>query len=226
LTESVAETARSLIVGATDWCTHPPDLDVPRVGGTKNPRIAEVVALEPDIVLANDEENRPEDVEALRQRGVRVWLTDYKTVPDAIDELTAMLDALGVRQPAWIRDARAAWSDPWSGPRARAVVPIWRRPWMALGRDTFAGDVLSRVGVGNALAADQLRYPRIDVASLPPHDIVVLPNEPYEFTADDGPEAFSAPSRLVSGRHLTWYGPSLTEARAVLAEQIWGADDP
>jgi hypothetical protein len=100
-------------------------------------------------------------------------------------------------------------------------VPIWRRPWMALGRDTFAGDVLSRLGVDNALAGSADRYPRVDLAGLPPHDLVVLPDEPYAFSAADGPEAFpDVPAALVSGRHLTWYGPSLVEARAVLAAQL------
>jgi hypothetical protein len=88
---------------------------------------------------------------------------------------------------------------------------------MALGRDTFAGDVLARLGVDNVLADSPERYPRIDPAALPPHDLVVLPDEPYAFSADDGPEAFpGVPAACVSGRHLTWYGPSLVEARAVL----------
>ena len=67
--------------------------------------------------------------------------------------------------------------------RRRAVVPIWRRPWMAVGRDTFTGAVLARLGVDNVLAGDPERYPRIDPAALPPHDLVVLPDEPYAFTA-------------------------------------------
>ena len=67
------------------------------------------------------------------------------------------------------------------------------------------------------------RYPRVDLDALPPHDLVVLPDEPYAFAADDGPEAFRAPCALVSGRHLTWYGPSLVEARDVLAAQLAAA---
>jgi ABC-type Fe3+-hydroxamate transport system substrate-binding protein len=222
----VAATAPALIVGATDWCTHPPGLDVTRVGGTKNPRLDDVVALRPDVVLVNDEENRPDDIDELRRRGVGVLLTDYKTVPDAISGLTAVLDRLDVEPPRWLEQADDAWSEPWDGPRTTAVVPIWRRPWMALGSDTFAGDVLRRIGVDNALGDHPARYPRIDFESLPPHDVVVLPDEPYVFSADDGPEAFVAPFRLVSGRHLTWYGPSLAEARAVLASQVWGSAAP
>jgi hypothetical protein len=92
---------------------------------------------------------------------------------------------------------------------------------MALGRDTFAGDVLHRLGVDNVLAGTPDRYPKVQLDQLPPYDLVVLPDEPYAFSAGDGPEAFPAvPAALVSGRHLTWYGPSLAEARRLLAEQL------
>ena len=92
---------------------------------------------------------------------------------------------------------------------------------MALGRDTFAGDVLARLGIDNVLAGSTDRYPKVTLDELPPYDLVVLPDEPYRFTAGDGPEAFPAvPAALVSGRHLTWYGPSLAEARATLSAQL------
>jgi ABC-type Fe3+-hydroxamate transport system substrate-binding protein len=221
LTEAVGATAPDLLVGVTEWCTHPPGLTATRVGGTKNPRVDEVIGLRPDIVLVNTEENRPADIDALRQAGVALWVTDYETVPDALAGLEAMLLELGQGRPGWLAEAVDAWRDPWTGPRRSALVPIWRRPWMALGRDTFAGDVLRRVGVDNVLGSDSERYPRVDLAELPPYDIVVLPDEPYAFAADDGPEAFEVPARLVSGRHLTWYGPSLAEAHDVLTTQLW-----
>lgn len=220
LTESVAVSAPELLVGVTDWCTHPAELAAARVGGTKNPRVEDVVALAPDIVLVNTEENRPQDLATLRDAGVRLWVTDYETVPQALVGLSSMLVALGLGRPAWLDEAEAAWEQPWDGERRRALVPIWRRPWMALGRDTFAGDVLSRLGVDNVLGADADRYPKVDLADLPPYDVVVLPDEPYVFAADDGPEAFDVPAKLVSGRHLTWYGPSLAEAPDVLTAQL------
>ena len=221
LTEAVAETLPGLLVGATDWCTHPAGLEVVRVGGTKNPDVARIVALAPELVITNAEENRAADLEALRAAGCDVWVTDPETVPDALAQLRALLGALGADKVDWRDAAERAWATPWRGGRLRAVVPIWRRPWMALGRDTFAGDVLARLGVDNALADSPDRYPRIDLAALPEHELVVLPDEPYAFAADDGPEAFApTPCALVSGRHLTWYGPSLAEARTVLAGQL------
>jgi ABC-type Fe3+-hydroxamate transport system substrate-binding protein len=221
LTEAVGVTAPEVLVGVTDWCTHPSGLAAARLGGTKNPRLDEVIALHPDVVLVNTEENRPQDLAALRAAGVRLWVTDYETLPAALTGLRDLLLALGLGTPAWLVAAEKSWAAPWPDVRCRAVVPIWRRPWMALGRDTFAGDVLSRLGVDNVLAGHADRYPRIDLAELPAYDVVVLPDEPYAFTGDDGPEAFEQPSRLVSGRHLTWYGPSLAEARHVLAAQLW-----
>jgi len=223
LTESVGATAPELLVGVTDWCTHPADLAAARVGGTKNPRIDDIIELKPDVVLVNTEENRVADLDALRRADVPLWVTDYQTVPAALRGLTAMLEALGLGGPSWLDAAKEAWAAPWSGARLLALVPIWRRPWMALGRDTFAGDLLSRIGVDNILASSSDRYPKVDLPTLPPYDIVVLPDEPYRFASDDGPEAFETPARLVSGRHLTWYGPSLAEARNVLETQIWGA---
>jgi ABC-type Fe3+-hydroxamate transport system substrate-binding protein len=218
LTEAVARTAPRVLVGATDWCTHPADLDVRRVRGTKNPDVDAIVALAPDLVVANQEENRPGDLDALRAAGVAVWVTDIRTVEGAFASLTRMLAACGLDRPGWLNEAEAAWRDlPEPVVRHRAVVPIWRRPWMAVGCDTFTGAVLARLGVDNVLAGSAERYPRFDPADLPPHDLVVLPDEPYLFAADDGPEAFpEVPAALVSGRLLTWYGPSLTEAARTL----------
>ncbi|MEU5245631.1 helical backbone metal receptor [Streptomyces asoensis] len=228
LTEAVASAVPGALVGATDWCTRPAGLDVTRVGGTKNPRVDEIVGLAPDLVVANEEENREPDLAALRAAGLDVLVTEVRDVPQAFRELARVLRACGApAPPAWLTGARAAWTAPPSPPSRRtAVVPIWRRPWMVLGRDTFAGDVLARLGVDQLYAGHPERYPRVPVADLlaAGPDLVVLPDEPYLFTADDGPEAFPGlPCALVSGRHLTWYGPSLAEAPQVLGEALRAA---
>lgn len=220
LTESIAATDAGRIVGATDWCTHPADLDVTRVRGTKNPDLDRIRALAPDVVVANAEENRAEDLDALRASGIAVWVTAPATVPESLDSLGRMLSAIIGGEPQWLHEARDVWSTPYDGMRRRAVVPIWRRPWMALGRDTFAGDLLQRIGIDNILRDSGERYPKITPDALPEYDIVVLPDEPYAFSPDDGPEAFGKPARCVSGRHLTWYGPSLVEARSLLSGQL------
>jgi ABC-type Fe3+-hydroxamate transport system substrate-binding protein len=229
LTESIAATAPGLLVGATDWCTHPAGLDVARVRGTKNPDVAAVVALRPDLVVANAEENRDEDLAALRAAGLAVWVTAPRTLDEAFLSLAHMLStACGVPRPSWLVAAERAWAtsdDEVHTRRRRAFVPIWRRPWMCLGSGTFAGDVLGRLGVDHVYADDAQRYPRValdDVRRRAP-DLVVLPDEPYPFTTDEGREVFGdwhIPVACVSGRHLTWYGPSLVEARDLLARQL------
>jgi ABC-type Fe3+-hydroxamate transport system substrate-binding protein len=224
LTESIAMTDASRLVGATRWCTHPPDLDVVRVRGTKNPDLEAIDALRPDVVLANAEENRPRDLQRLRDLEIPVWVTAPTTVPEALTSLARMLEAVGLGHPAWLTEAERAWAFELPAPRRHAVVPIWRRPWMALGRETFAGDVLAHLGVANVLGSHPQRYPRIEPSDLPAHDLVVLPDEPYAFTEDDGPEAFPGVEHAcVSGRHLTWYGPSLAEAPRVLSRQLAAA---
>ncbi|MGW4111912.1 helical backbone metal receptor [Actinosynnema sp. NPDC004786] len=217
LTEAVATVGDAVLVGATDYCTHPPELDVTRVGGSKYPKVDRVLALRPDLVLANSEENRPEDVERLRADGIPVWVTAAPaTVPAALGSLRRLLGTAWDVEPDWLVEAERRWravTPPW----ARAVIPVWRKPWVALGRDTFAGDVLLRLGVVNALADHPERYPRPALADLQDADLVVLPDEPYLFTPDDGPQFFPDLRPVhVSGRHLTWYGPSLVEARPAL----------
>jgi ABC-type Fe3+-hydroxamate transport system substrate-binding protein len=103
---------------------------------------------------------------------------------------------------------------------------VWRRPWVVLGSDTFAGDVLARLGVAHLYtdAADRYPRPALEELRAARPDLLVFPDEPYAFTASDGPEAFpGVPYALVAGRHLTWYGPSLAEAREVLTAQLTAA---
>ncbi|MFJ9580058.1 helical backbone metal receptor [Streptomyces sp. NPDC101191] len=222
LTEAVAVSAPGALVGVTDWCTHPADLGgAARIGGTKNPDVDAVAALRPDLVIANEEENRAPDLDALRAAGLDVLVTCVRTLDQAFAELDRVLDACAVRsRPGWLDEAEAAWAavTP-DGPPRTAVVPIWRRPWMVLGSDTFAGDLLARLGVRNVYAAHPERYPRVpldELRAVAP-ELVVLPDEPYRFTRADGPEAFpGAAVALVDGRHLTWYGPSLAGAPRVL----------
>jgi ABC-type Fe3+-hydroxamate transport system substrate-binding protein len=224
LTESIEATVPGVLVGATDYCVHPPGLAVARVGGSKYPRVADVLALRPRLVVANEEENRAADVAVLRAEGVPVWVTAAPaTVPAALASLRRLCtEVFAVPEPDWLRDAERAWRTV-APVRVTAVVPVWRKPWVVLGRDTFAGDVLRRIGVANAFADHRERYPRPDIGQLRAifanggADALVLPDEPYFFTVDDGPDAFPTVRYvLVSGRHLTWWGPSLGEARHLL----------
>jgi hypothetical protein len=244
LSEAIAVTCTQRLVGATDWCVEPADLDVRRVRGTKNPDHAAIAALAPDLVVANQEENRAVDVERLRASGIPVWVTVVESVADALRSLRRLLiGVLAVSAPDWLETAESEWRAAPPQPSATAVIPIWRDPWMVVGPRTYATDLLRHLGIANVFGdtggegggnapggrdrngragggSDSVdRYPRTGMEDLLGRrpDMVVLPDEPYAFSADDGPEVFPGlPVALVSGRALTWYGPAMVTA----AEQL------
>lgn len=224
LTEAIASVRPEALVGATDWCTHPADLNVTRVRGTKNPNLQAIKELKPDVVVANKEENREIDVRRLRDAGVPVWVTVTESIPQALRALQSMFaDCLQWPAPPWLAEATRIWTGPVPSPHATAVIPIWRDPWMVVGSSTFTGDLVRRLGLANAFDAHPERYPHVELEELNALDLdfVLLPDEPYPFSAKDGPEAFPGTKTvLVSGRLLTWYGPSLVPAHKQLRDAV------
>ncbi len=224
ITEAIAVSAPEVLVGATDWCNYPPDLSVARVRGTKNPNLTAIAELRPDLVVANQEENRKLDVDRLRARGIAVWVTRIETVDEALGSLRRLFaGGLNVAPPAWLEEAEQVWAQPALGEGRRVAVPIWRKPWFWVGTGTYIDDVLSRIGLANVVTAP--RYPKIglaDTLALNP-ELVLLPDEPYAFSADDGPAAMAGiATALVPGRALSWYGPAMVSARRTLDEAIGG----
>ncbi len=217
ITEALASARPDALVGATDWCTHPEALEVTRVRGTKNPDLAAIRALSPDLVVTTKEENRELDVRRLRAAGLEVWVGDIETVPDAVAAYEELFDdVLAWERPAWLTTARELWCGPLPPVSRRVAIPIWRDPWMVVGGRTFTGDLARRLGLENVFGSAE-RYPHISLEEIDAAgaDVVLLPDEPYVFTDADR-AAFSTPTELVSGRLLTWYGPSLLEAHASL----------
>ena len=216
------------VVGRTRFCIEPAGAveRVPIVGGTKNPHIERIVALHPTVVLANREENRREDIEALRAAGLDVVLTD----PNTVDEAVAMIRALG-RQLGFERAAEDLCSEivdalcePSSDRRPRVFVAVWKEPFMGLGAASYGHDLVERCGATNVLRGRN-RYPELtadELAALKP-DLILLPDEPYPFKNADLPvfEAI-APARIIDGKLVWWYGPRIPEAirslRGIFAE--------
>jgi len=210
------------IVGVTDFCLHPADLVAhkPKLRGTKNPDRAGIIALQPDLVIASKEENRQRDVDALTAAGLPVYVMDITTVAGAIEQLSTLATLLGassVAQPLLddMHAAYAALSPP--SDRRRVLALIWREPWMAIGADTYAGDLLRRCGAHNVGAELGGRYPRFDLDVLPAlHlDHILLLSEPYAFSEKDVPplrEHFGGEINFVDGELLTWYGPRIGSA--------------
>jgi ABC-type Fe3+-hydroxamate transport system substrate-binding protein len=214
------------LVGVTDWCAEPAEVvaRLPKVRGTKNPDLRAVRALEPDLVVANAEENRKLDVDRLEAGGLPVFVTMPTTVAGAVAELRDLAAAVGDLPHAAAIDAGlvAAVAAAYRGrPQTRPhyACAVWRDPWMWLGRRTYAADLLALAGAAPVLDDPATRYPRIEpdaVAALRP-DLVLLPSEPYAFGAADAEEVAAwsgARVELVDGRALTWYGPRIPVALA------------
>jgi ABC-type hemin transport system substrate-binding protein len=229
LTELVFWLGRGkLLVGRTRFCVEPAgEVErVPVVGGTKNPKVERIVALRPDLVIANREENRREDVEALRAAGLEVMVTDPNSVAEAvamIEELGGRLDS-GARARELTEEIVAALAELAPTIGLRVFVAVWKEPLMGLGSETYGHDLLVGAGAVNVLAG-RPRYPEVsleEVAGLRP-DLVLLPDEPYPFKDEDR-EAFEAvaPARVVDGKLLWWYGPRIPGAIRALRQLFAG----
>lgn len=219
------------VVAVTDWCVAPPTAfdRAARMRGTKNPDTAQIAALEPDLVVANEEENRELDVRRLRDAGVAVYVTRVRTVVDAADSLARLGSVLGVqRAGAGLQQSIVRGLDrvPRDVAPLTTFCPVWRDPWMATGRATFAGDLLARCGFAVVPAGDEQRYPRVTLDDIADHDpdVVLLPDEPYAFGPDDRRTfaGWRARVRLVDGTALTWWGPRTPDAIGDLARLARG----
>ena len=201
----------------------------PKVGREKDPDLQKIRALAPDLVIANVEENRRDVVEGLRAEGVPVWVTFPRTVAAGIGlirelgELTGVSEAAdALARPLEARLAatveRAA-----SRERARVFCPVWRDPWMTIGRDTYVHDMLAVCGGDNIFADRPERYPTVTleaVRSARP-DVILLPDEPYRFRKVHLPDFARFPEipavragrvRFVDGKLLSWYGARIGAA--------------
>jgi ABC-type Fe3+-hydroxamate transport system substrate-binding protein len=173
------------LVGRTDYCDLPPDvvLGLPSIGGTKSPNVADVVALKPDLVLANQEENTRGALEAMAQAGLRVYVAFPKRVADGLRHLATLARILGVERDEGPRDLlrrgyaayREAELAHTSRPVVRVFCPIWMDPLMTIHGDTFISDMLELCGAENVFADRPRRYPLAAdlgrAAPLPPEKV-------------------------------------------------------
>lgn len=223
------------LVGRTKFCVHPADRvgQVEAVGGTKNPRITRIIALAPDLVLMNEEENRVEDARALEAAGIRV----HTSMPRTVAETAAMVRSIGVavgaeaaagaiaadieRRAARVRDA-ARGARP-----VRYAYLIWREPWMTVSNDTFIAELLGMAGGVNVFGKEAVRYPTITLDQLraAAPEVVYLSSEPFPFGAKHVEELAGRlgwPAErfvLVDGELLSWHG-SRTPRGIDYAEQV------
>jgi ABC-type Fe3+-hydroxamate transport system substrate-binding protein len=217
------------VVGITRYCLHPKPKIKSKVliGGTKNPDLAAIRKLQPDLIIGNKEENRREDIEALRKE-FPVWMSNIGKLADA----TAMIREVGrliqnQTSADWLagkieeRFEALAAESVFQITRKKAAYLIWRKPWMVAGGGTFIDDMLRRAGLDNVFA-NVSRYPECSEESLSASrpDVIFLSSEPYPFQdthlAEIRALCPSAQILLVDGEPFSWYGSRLLRTPAYL----------
>ena len=244
LVPSLTETLFALgldgqVVGVTKFCVEPAAAvaSIEKVGGTKNPDLRKIIAMQPDLVIANAEENRRQDVESMRARAIPVFVTYPRTVSTALESILGLGRVTGreadatalareiVRVVSVIETSLGIWNKL----RLRIFCPIWKKPWMTFNQDTYAHDVLRLLGFLNVFADAPERYPRttLEEALDRGAQIILLPDEPYAFGDSDAaelkaalPAGMSRRVMLISGRDLHWYGSHMVKGLAALSERL------
>lgn len=257
LVPSVTETLFALgkgdsLVGRTVFCVEPEGQveSIATIGGTKSPNVEKIIELKPQLVLANKEENRREDIDKLRKAGLAVHVAQPTTVEEGLSYVTTCgrifevedraeeITRAGVKELVRIRERIAdrgertelqplrrkpAAKTPPRG-RPRVVCFVWNNPWMVVGSGTYMGDMIETLGGEHVLQQSTERYFKVDpvdVAALNP-DIMLFPDEPYEFKEDDlqfwrdnfpdVPAVREARLRICNGRDLCWFGARIPRA--------------
>ena len=228
------------VVGITRFCIHPDDWyrNKKRVGGTKDPHIDIIRQLRPDLVIANKEENRQEDI-ALLARSFPIWVTDVATISGALAMIMEAGDLLNRKNQAEKMVKQIAISfeslapkelqgftqqqSPSFDPAIRTAYLIWKDPWMTIGSDTFIHDVMAHAGFANVFA-EGIRYPTITLEMLQQQnpELILLSSEPYPFRTKHLEELRAdfpgTKIRLVDGELFSWYGSRLIHTASYLKD--------
>lgn len=202
------------LIGRTRFCIHPEEIvpGIPVVGGTKNPNLEKIIELNPDLIIANKEENRKEDIELLRDK-FRIVVTDISSVEEAllvIYELGALCGA-EKRAKKLINAIQTELKDVPPEPVLDAAYFIWKNPWMTVGRDTYIHSVMEHFHL-KSVFKDCMRYPVVTLPEVQARqpDIVLLSSEPYPFKEKHIEEiekkCKSSKAVLANGEWFSWYG--------------------
>jgi ABC-type Fe3+-hydroxamate transport system substrate-binding protein len=229
------------VLGVTDFCVEPREAVATRarVGGTKALDVERIVALRPDLVVASAEENRREDIQALVEAGLPVFVALPTSVAGAIDLLEQLAEMTGGGDAGGriVGEARQALAEVQAasegGQPVRTFCPIWRKPWMTIGPGTYMHDLIRVCGGDNVFGLRHERYPRVDLSEMAERDpeVVLLPDEPYRFGPEHVSEiaAFRQVSAvrdgriyLLEGKHLCWYGPRIAGSLRYVSGLIGG----
>ncbi|QHT66587.1 ABC transporter substrate-binding protein [Rhodocytophaga rosea] len=205
------------VVGITKFCIHPAEFcrHMPKIGGTKHFHFDTIDGLQPDLILANKEENYKEGIEQLQQK-YPVWMSDIYTLEDALHMISEVGKLTGTQSKALEISVQiqTAFAGLQAVSRKKVAYLIWRNPYMAAGSHTFIHDMMVRCGFENVFA-DHVRYPEITpemLADANP-DYIYLSSEPFPFSEkyiaefkEICPESII---KIVDGEMFSWYGSRL-----------------
>lgn len=216
------------VIAITKFCVHPRKWfrTKTRVGGTKKMDLEAIAALQPDLIIANKEENEREQLEWLMDR-FPVWISDVVSFEDCYQMIRAIGDITGTSEKA-NKIATKIEADMNSLPKAPALPTayfIWRQPWMLAGQNNFINTMLQQLGLENIMD-NHGRYPEAtdkQLRRLKP-ELILLSSEPYPFKHRHFEElqeiAPNAKIMLVDGELFSWYGSRLLHAKAYFEELI------
>jgi ABC-type Fe3+-hydroxamate transport system substrate-binding protein len=217
------------VVGITKFCVHPQEWfrNKTRIGGTKKLHIDEIHELQPDLIIANKEENTKEEIEELA-KSYPVWISDIQNVAQALEMIMQVGLLTGKEEEAnWlVADINKGFDalQKASLPR-RVAYFIWYKPWMSVGADTFINDVIDKIGWWNVLQ-DKQRYPEVTLAELNDlqPELILLSSEPFPFkekhVAELKENLPATEVALVDGEMFSWYGSRMLHAVSYLTELV------
>ena len=230
------------VVGRTRFCIHPQPgvASIPVVGGTKEANWNRCVALKPDLILMDREENTLEMSQSCPFPWIATHITSAAVVGRELDKVAESIGNQGITDLARAWAALVARPDlvcqHWQSipgllgkvgdpvlEGARLEYMIWRDPWMAVSRNTFIGSILSKVGIGGQLAEHSTAYPTLDDQHLPRADTFYLfSSEPFPFQRyanDLTQRGFNG--AIVDGEYYSWFG---TRSYRRLKQTLLGCD--
>jgi ABC-type Fe3+-hydroxamate transport system substrate-binding protein len=217
LTETVSAWASEKLIARTKFCIHPASIksSIPSIGGTKNPDIKKILALKPDLIIANKEENRKEDIEQLNL-SVPVWVSDiynWETAMQALGQLAIILET-DQSATSWMSEwkaQRALFQETFPPLQRNVLYLIWQHPYMSIGRDTYIHSMVELLGL-NSVTGQLTRYPEVQedwIRDIQP-DFLFLSSEPYPFKEKHlqfyQHIAPRAQVMVVDGEIFSWYG--------------------
>jgi ABC-type Fe3+-hydroxamate transport system substrate-binding protein len=224
------------LAGITKFCIHPDEMfrSVTRVGGTKELKFDVIQKLQPDLIIANKEENEQEQILELCAN-YPVWISDIYTLDDACQMMLSIGEITNRTKPASdlvrnIKQEHARFADQMLKPKSQNTVAylIWKNPYMVAGKNTFIDYMLKECGLKNIFTDEKSRYPEVTTQMLldKKPDLIFLSSEPYPFKEKHIQELKvhlpESKIMLVDGEMFSWYGSRLRHAFAYFRKLLAG----